>query len=84
MTSLITKPLTAVSYLAAGAVLGPLIRPCIFIAIGFAAGWAANTQCRGDINVLISRASASATKLLEDAAASAGTGGASAGGSAKS
>ena len=79
MTSLITKPLTAVSYLAAGAVLGPLIRPCIFIAIGFAAGWAANTQCQGDVNVLLSRASASATRLLEDATA----GGASAGGSVK-
>lgn len=67
MASLLFRPASALSLLATGAVFGALIRPAIYISIGFAAGWYSYQQCNGDTAVLLSKVSEVAGQGLQKA-----------------
>jgi hypothetical protein len=67
MASLLFRPASALSLLATGAVFGALIRPAIYISIGFAAGWYSYQQCNGDTAVLLSKVSEATQTGLQTA-----------------
>ena len=48
MAALLTRPASALSVLVTGAVLGSLLRPAIYVSLGFYAGWSACQHYKGD------------------------------------
>ena len=49
MAALVTRATSALTYMAAGAALGAVIRPVMYLGVGFAAGWAACKHFKGDL-----------------------------------
>ncbi len=70
VAALVTRATSALTYMAAGAALGAVIRPVMYLGIGFAAGWAAHKHFKGDLGALRdegARAAQGAVRLLSDA-----------------